>query len=415
LASSPNRLDVVGDTAIAYGGAGALALSNDLGATWTEFPQQFVGGNNANNFYGIARSGPDIVLVGGSSFVSARSRDAGATWALVPVGMNQRLVDTVHEAGAWVVIGNDFRASTYGVSRDRGQSWTYFPLGPARSVMAGAGANGILHLIGEVAQPEYAPGLILRSADAGRTWTEWRTPMNGFLYAISGQGNLWLALGGSDSPYELIAFRSTDGGLNWSQGAIDAAYDNNIVSVHSAGGVAVAVGSFDALILRSTDDGATWTRTPVCGQYFDEVWGNGTDWVAVGADNTSGVICHSHDGGATWAPIPTAFRITSVFGEGDLVLATGAGSAVYRSTDRGQTFTEIAATAGGRVRGSGALLVSNGGGIDVSVDAGLTWSSAAHFVPGFPLGTALMDVHQASDGTVMVVGDGGTALLLGPP
>ena len=139
---------------------------------------------------------------------------------------------------------------------------------------------------------------ILRSADNGSTWQSTTGGFGrqgwGVYYADDGGLGVWVAVGAN-----VLAggggntiLRSTDNGSSWSGlagGAVQ--FTNQGWSVYYANSVWIAVGNGNT-ILRSTD-GLTWTTTQTGGYGYNVYYADGV-WIAVGLGNT---ILQSTDDG----------------------------------------------------------------------------------------------------------------------
>jgi hypothetical protein len=201
-----------------------------------------------------------------------------------------------------------------------------------------------------------------------------------------------------------VVLHTTDGGVTWATvlaPATDVAAATSNRSLRSitgtAGGVVVAVGLqahpggnySDALVMRSTDGGATWSSLLM--PYYDAhtlvVGGLWTDAngriVAASHDDVSGLMWYSYDGGATWYPQrQSVVNLASVWGASPQEL--------YAS---GYVYDQHL----GRVLG--VLLTSTNGGN--------TWGEARYDWPtyGFQYRSGLTAVWAAADGTVFAGGD----------
>lgn len=260
----------------------------------------------------------------------ARSTDDGTTWtAPVPLASNA-------DADA----GHDFHPQ---IATDAAGRW--LAVWQSEDTLGGTiGADADL--------------LVSRSADAGLTWSV-PVPLNANAAADSGDDlrpylatdrrGLWLVVWHDEDPMggpsgkdaDILAARSTDGGLTWTAPEpvnSDAASDRRAdgfphAATDGAGGwivvwsaEEVAGGPHghdgDVLLARSADDGATWTapaalNTNAAGDIGSDMYPQiATDarglWVAVwqsydSLGNTIGedadvLLARSHDRGATWSP-----------------------------------------------------------------------------------------------------------------
>jgi hypothetical protein len=245
-------------------------------------------------------------------------------------------------------------------------------------------------------------------------------------------------------------FRSTDGGVNWSEVPDLAGLDVHELEF-AANGTAYA-GTIDG-IWKSTDDGATWTNLPLGIGLNDQVFEIALDpaspntiWVGI-ADALGGQtqnILRSTNGGASWVnrtPPGAAgtsgrgvaldpsdpSKVFAVFGGG-----FGGGSA-WRSNDSGATWTSI--TSGlpnapindvtytaGKLRVCGGLLFgSQFFGLFESTNDGASWtalhdgtwpSTVINDIESDPANPAILYVGSAGSGVFRSV-DGGTTWSFG--
>lgn len=210
-------------------------------------------------------------------------------------------------------------------------------------------------------------------------------------------------------------YRSTDDGLTWSAETGPAGtYPREGAVVELSDGRLV-VGCHDGTVFTSDDSGASWDDRGVPGSasriYSLGVAANGN--VVAGSNEAGGArIYYSTDSGETWAAATLPAGYPSDAGaagmgsvhsieraaDGSLVATGGISNNVWRSTDNGATWTEIAAGGdpnGGlnltiyRVSSTGTLLTmgtSDGGFVKVrrSTDDGATWDPAQSVVGDDP-------------------------------
>ena len=234
------------------------------------------------------------------------------------------------------------------------------------------------------------------------TWTQVEGTVTGrdLLGAwTSGSTIVTVSLGGA-------ILRSTDDGESWSTnetalnprwgpGAVLWGNESTLVAVGHAGG-----------LLRSRDRGATWSSVN-SGTEKDlhTVWGAMSVIVAVGGDGT---IIRSTDEGESWFPVTsgTTRDLHGVWGSGSTILAVGRDGTIVRSRDEGATWSPVSgATANNlnAVWGSGSIFLAGGdsGAIVRSTDGGATWLE----VSGAPSSTLVLDIW-GSGSTVVSVGWG---------
>ena len=278
----------------------------------------------------------------------------------------------------------------------------------ARVVAAGFTHLGYAHL---------PPAPIFVSANAGLTWVQTGSPSNNWASVASSADGARLVAAASDSPYDNgdgLIYASSDFGVTWRQ---TTAPRKNWVSVAaSADGfklVAAATPSWadysysgNGAIYRSSDGGATWTKTSAPTNFWQAVASSadGTKLVAgfapQGTSNLQGYIGEgaiyiSLDSGETWlhSTAPSNFW-TSVASSADgtkLVatatpyfdgnLQSGAGEgAVYISRDSGATWMRSAGptsygwkSVASSAEGTSLMAASGDGGIYISTNSGMSW------------------------------------------
>jgi hypothetical protein len=247
--------------------------------------------------------------------------------------------------------------------------------------------------------------LVARSTDNGATWTA-PAALNTNAATDSGDdewpqvtteaGGNWVAvwdshedLGGIGTDTDILVARSTDNGATWTapaalntNAATDSGDDLEPQLATDGGGNWVAVWynwqPADALVARSTDNGATWTDPAPIGSGLDpQVTTDGAGhWVAVWwSDEDLGgtidtdwdvLVSTSTNNGAAWTA-PAALNTNAATDSGDDLkpqLATDGGGnwvAVWESND----------TLGGTIDTDWDVLVAG------STDNGATWTAPA--------------------------------------
>lgn len=150
-------------------------------------------------------------------------------------------------------------------------------------------------------------GIILHTTDGGKTWNtvipksferkditdEYENPRPAlFAIAATDKNNVWLA--GIDG----TLLKTTDGGANWQQCAVDTKLAIYSVCIHDGKGWAIGD---KGLYLMSSDGGATWKTvddTIKTKQWLREIqFTSPTNGWAVGS---GGTVVHTVDGGKTW-------------------------------------------------------------------------------------------------------------------
>jgi len=186
-------------------------------------------------------------------------------------------------------------------------------------------------------------GAILHTGDGGRTWQTQRLdtkvdqPLFSVYFRDTSHGwavGLWS-----------LMLRTEDGGKSWQQvelphpaGAKGA--DANLYAVFSGGPGVLLVAAEHGRILRSVDDGATWSQVDT--GYQGSFWtGTRLKSGALLVGGLKGTIYRSEDGGVSWSPVASAAKSSvTAFREPDgKVVATALDGNLLTSTDDGKSFS----------------------------------------------------------------------------
>ncbi len=258
---------------------------------------------------------------------------------------------------------------------------------------------------------------IYKSTDAGATWTHvglTDTRQIGALIVDPHDANVVLvaAIGHAFGPNtERGVFRTADGGKTWSRvlykdeftGAIDLAVDPHNTKIVYAALWQVRrqpwrfeSGGPGSGLYRSTDGGLTWSQLKerglpagTLGRIDVAVSPVDTNRIYAMIEAKEGGLYRSDDAGATWRRISDDGRIrqrawyfSKIYADTkalDTVYALNTG--MLRSTDGGKTFDLVPATHGDHhalwidPNNANSLINANDGGASVSLDGGKTWST----------------------------------------
>jgi photosystem II stability/assembly factor-like uncharacterized protein len=175
------------------------------------------------------------------------------------------------------------------------------------------------------------------------------------------------------------AFRTTDGGLNWSRMlSVPAGSWNHIDFISTTAGFIGTNGAF------TNDGGQSWqlrSGYPDCPIMYGMDFRDANLGLVAGNHLSQGTgLCRTTDGGRTWSRRFTGIFNDVVFMDGNTALATTNTGAIFRSNDAGSSWTQIAPERPNgllslaRVNSSVVVGVSAFGDIWRSADGGLTWS-----------------------------------------
>jgi photosystem II stability/assembly factor-like uncharacterized protein len=278
----------------------------------------------------VARAGSRLVAVGERGIVLV-SDDSGKTWvqAQTPVRVSLTAVQFVDDKSGWAVgHGGVVLRST-----DAGATWS--------KQLDGIQAAGlILRQLERQAEAAGADSAKVQRdlADARRLVAD--GPDKPFLDVYFLDRSNGYVVGA----YNLI-FRTRDGGRNWEpwQQHLDNPKAHHLYGIRSAGSSIFIVGE-QGLLLRSTDDGATFTQlsSPYKGTFFGIVAAKDDALLVYGL---RGNVFRSTNLGDSWEKVETALSASisaavSLSNHG-VLLATQSGDLLL-SRDGGATFKSVA-------------------------------------------------------------------------
>ena len=281
-----------------------------------------------------------------------RSTDSGVSWTLQGSGQVAAMpmfgVHAVDANTAWVVGQSDSMGATIYHTTDGGQSWT-------RMLSATQVPNiSVLQKVttfGDSSIWAVGPGAILHSADSGVTWTN-QLPIeyaNAPFQGVSTPDgvNVW-ATGSTLDNLDALILKSSDGGAHWTrQNGPDVQRLVHILDVYSLNAnTAFAIGSNGSplawTVIQTNDGGNTWTGTNQGGP------GDGNAIYAVNESMIWGVTDNntiwSNNGGVSWSSTGSEFFTMGISAiDSQMAWAvsssdTGPTGAIQRTTDGGMTW-----------------------------------------------------------------------------
>lgn len=298
-----------------WDGYGTILRSTDSGNTWAR-----QGSTNAShpdyivdvNMSGVVAVDPYTAWVVGDSddgyATIYHTTDGGSTWtrkgsaADVP-DVDLTKVTAYGDSKVWAVGNTDVPTTSAIVhTSDGGATWT----NQIPAEYEGIGLQGVHTPDGNTVwvtgdnKDGYA--LILKSADAGLTWTRQRggdvTDLDHLLGVSAVDADTAWAMGGSDSAIGWILLGTTNGGVTWTN-QLEGAHDGNEVCAVST---SVVWAVSDSVISWSIDGGlnfdqhTTWDYTMgISAVSSQEAWA--VRW------GLGGTIYHTADGGSTWVQL----------------------------------------------------------------------------------------------------------------
>jgi photosystem II stability/assembly factor-like uncharacterized protein len=370
------------DHGFASGESETLVETFDGGATWRSVD---IGIAPTDPFYNVhCRDAMNCFVIGNSGTYGPdnwRTTDGGVNWQQIttfPIGGSWRQIDfvssdvgfmgsngavvrTTNAGASWqvmsgypdcpVIYGMDFKDAQVGLAG--GQRVSTSEPGIFKTTDAGVtwvrkftdAANDVVWMNDTTAIATV--GLwTYRSTDAGETWSVISSQVftglddmsllpNGAIVGVSGSGDAW---------------RSTDGGANWTQtltgmGALPAPW--SVSFLNNQQGAIVGQSGF---IFKTLDGGLTWSmiNSGIGVEFRDLEMFDETTGLAVGDD---GYFIKTVNGGGHWAT--DRLQVTGVVAgrnenlqalsivDQDFAVAAGHDGVVYKTSDRGTTWQSI--------------------------------------------------------------------------
>lgn len=386
-----------GSTLYAGTSNGVYKSTND-GASWTPINN----GMTFNWVYAMAAipNGTGLVLFANMM----RSTDNGATWVPASNGIPNPAIHAIAFVPNPGGSTDLYAATNDGVYRSTnlGGSWTHasfiasstegLEVTPSGAVLAGTQGQHIF-----------------RSNDAGGTWTNVQgASVLDFAVNLNGTSGVSLFSGGVDTG----VLRSTDDGATWSDAniGIDDLEINSVAVVpNGSGGSNILAGSYSG-IYRSTNDGAWWEHIDPRQMPLDwAVIPNGSGGYKIFGGGHGGVW-QSTDYGATWtsAGLSELVQGMATTSNGAYVFAGGDPFGVYRSADAGASWTLVNnGLTDLRIfallsSGGSNLFAAGAGGVYLSTDNGANWTSV-----GSGLTTGVFSLALSPDRSTLYAGTTG--------
>ena len=242
--------------------------------------------------------------------------------------------------------------------------------------------------------------------DAGRNWTMVIDPTNSqVIYTVAGYGQ-----GG--------VFKSTDGGVNWTQILTQNVLDATGATPCSQSPDPQVCGNFGAFMEKITMDPTNNTHLLV-GFHSDCAGTTPLPGATVDSAGGWGCLAESMDAGATWTLTTSAVPWSGLDGPGQTMInattwfyATNGGSGLWRtstggvSTGGNPAWTQVynGSVNGGVYVASDGTYYAGGNNIILSTDQGTTWNAIANSPSA---GSMNGSSPMVDDGTLLYFGDNG--------
>jgi len=361
---------------------GNIWTSSDYGVSWTSRATVW-------NWFWVSLSSTGqyqtAVVDSGNIWTSS---DYGVNWIQRNTSLNWKpisLSSTGQYQSAGVYGGNIWISSDFGVS------WTERTTGATRSW-----SSLSLSSTGQYQTTVAYLGNIWTSIDFGVSWTE----------RLTGATRTWIAVSlSSTGQYQTAAvftnniWTSTDFGVTWTERTIGTTRNWYSVSLSSTGQYQTATTVTGGSIFTSADFGVTWVQrsTATKTNAFTRIKSSASGQYQLATSgpmgNLNGQLYVSSDYGQTWIPRRglSSWLGGAVSATGGVMMTmttpTAATAAILRSTDFGNTFSEIPGTTLTGTTYWRAIAITNSAAVQTalahgstiyrSADYGSTWNSTA--------------------------------------
>jgi photosystem II stability/assembly factor-like uncharacterized protein len=301
-------------------GVAALFESNDGGASWTRLshglPVQSI---PVLAWVPDSRPGASSALLAGTGSGLYRTDDEGMSWRSVAGPSGVSSFDVIGERAQAHVLVDQIGYQLF-LSGDGGRSFS--PLTIAGTYLPSA-CFGPLSVAGVPAIVAVSDGKLIRSTDLGATWTTVLTSFPTLETIVADPVDHRVLLAGSSYPYG--PYRSTDGGVTWSDVSRGIDLSTVIAMAPSPTDSGVIFAQLEEAGLRkSTDGGLSWfdpSGGAPGGLGVSELFGSAiaassgsSGTVLMGGDDSGRLSTfRSGDGGVTWATVTGGMPIAVVF------------------------------------------------------------------------------------------------------
>jgi photosystem II stability/assembly factor-like uncharacterized protein len=254
-------------------------------------------------------------------------------------------------------------------------------------------------------------GLILRSADQGRTWSRADSPLSSDLVAVnfSDADTVWAA------GHDAVLLRSVDAGATW-QRVLDGRSTLKLLHDTYQAQAQAGVKGADEMVAEVERSAATSATPGVLPSPFLDVWfADANEGYVIGS---FGLLLRTRDGGKSWTPWiehtdnERRYHLYGVRGLGKQRWIAGEQGLLMRLDDAGERFVKVDTPYAGTYFG---LHVAEGrvlayglrGNAYASGDDGQSWQKVETHTDA-----SIVSVTAAGDGALYLVSQSGDLLLL---
>jgi photosystem II stability/assembly factor-like uncharacterized protein len=333
--------------------------SRDNGLNWQQASNSFA---PVRNVRAIAVNTKGDIFAGSYDAGVFRSTDNGSSWTKT-TGPTV-LCLTVNSAGH-LFAGTQY-AGVFRSTNDGG-SWEQVNTGLSDSYVQCLAINRS----GDIFAGTISQG-VFRSVNNGESWTQIKTGSIWSL-AINPTGHIFA---GSD----IGIFRSTDNGANWTQ--VKSGGPVQAIAIDSTGRILAGGDYYPGHILRSTDDGQTWSTVLTLG-LNQEVLSLGVSATGIilagvyyfdpyGSSATSGGVFYSADRGETWTQANGGLTDTHVF-----ALAVNSAGHIFAGTTLGGIFRSSQSIISTSPPTAPRLASPAGGAVNIYTSPILKWNTSS--------------------------------------
>ena len=252
-----------------------------------------------------------------------KSTNNGTSWTLINSGMSASYIWSLN-----VSSGTLYAATNNGVFKYSGSSWSSAGL-TGKDVHALAYSNGVFYA------GTWGYG-VFSSSDNGSTWTELNTGIESYLtiqsLTISSDGTVFVGTVG----YGVLKLT----GNSWTK--VTSGYD--VVWAMASAGTYVYAGTYGNGLLKSSDNGATWTKVTSLDIVYVYSLTADSDGKVYASSYTNGIMVSS-DNGSTWSSIGmSGYGVSTVVTGSSSLYAGTKDGVIYKSATSGSSITSTEET-----------------------------------------------------------------------